>query len=148
MRKKFPESYPYSNKHGLVFTRETLNLVAEYFLNRKKPRSLDIGLELSYILLWTMEKATDHLHFIKLTYFFFKKIIRRKNPNKLNSSGSDELLDRIIDPETYETSNNILRSVDVERIVGDESRIEEIARMRARDRNKEIEKLRARWMGD
>lgn len=145
MKKKFPESYPYFNKHGVAFTEETLGLMGKYFLERRKPLSLEFGIEICYILLWSMERATDTLHFVKLTSYFFKKMIRRKH--KKPTGTNSDLLERILDPESFHLENNILKKIDVDRIVGDEDRIQEIVQMRSRDRSKVIAQLKQKWEG-
>jgi len=145
MKKKFPESYPYFNEHGMAFTAESLNLVAKYFLQRRKPLSLEFGIEISYILLWCMDKATDALHFIKLSSYFYKKMIRMKHKKPINTNA--ELLERILDPESYTLEDRVIRKLDVRRVIGDEERIQELVQMRSRDRYKEIEKLKKQWEG-
>lgn len=145
MRRKFPEHYPYFNRHGLVFTEETLNLISKYFLTKKKPLSLELGLEISYILMWCMEKATDELHFIKLMSFFFRKLIRtgRKKSKEVHS----ELLEQILDPESQNREDKLLQKLDVKRVIGGEKGIQDLLKMRARDRLKEIERLKKQWEG-
>ena len=145
MKKSFPKSYPYFNKHGVAFTKESLNLIGKYFINRRKPISLEFGIEICYILLWSMERATDTLHFIKLTSYFFKKMVRRRQKRPVGTNS--DVLERILDPASYHIETDILKKVDIDRIVGDENRIQELVQMRSRDRYKEIEKLKKQWEG-
>ena len=146
MKKKFPESYPYFNKHGMAFTAQSLNLVAKYFLERRKPLSLEFGIEISYILLWCMEKAKDPLHFIKLASFYFRKMVRMKHKRPINTNS--ELLERILEPDSYTLEDRVLKKVDIHRTIGDDDRVQELLDLRSRDRKKEIEKLKKYWEGE
>lgn len=145
MKRSFPKSYPYFNEHGLAFTQSTLELAAKYFLNLKPPKTLDIGLELAYIMLWTMSKATDHVHFIKLTHSMVLHAIRRRPKSTVEMSTEDIILTQILDEASYGREDAMLNKVDVERIIGPPSKVTEIAEMRSRDRTVMIEKLKQKW---
>ena len=148
MKTSYPTSYPYSNKYGLVFTGKTLNLVAEYIMVRKMEKAENLGLELAYAMRWAMEVATDHLHFIKLVFFLFKRLTKRGYKREKLGEKVDILLDRILDPDTEMLEGGILRKIDVERVIGPPEEVSKIANLRARDRKTAIEKLKRHWEGD
>lgn len=147
MKRGFPRSYPYLNEHGLAFTKSTLEMAAGYFLKIKTPKTLDLGLEIAYIMLWTMEKATDHLHFIKLTHSLVLQATKRVTLKMSTRSADDLLLEQILDPGSVDRERRMLDKMDVERLVGSTEEVQDILELRKRDRDLVVAELKKKWEG-
>jgi len=74
-RKKFPEKWPYVNKNGVTIEKEEidsfLRLIYSSPGHRKKFQNL--GLELSYAILWAMERVTVPFAVASLAYAACKR---------------------------------------------------------------------------
>jgi len=80
MLKKFPKCWPYSNNLGLVLEKEELNKIIQDILDYFSPRSIEFGLELTYIILWGMEVATSTPMFTKVVSRLFARALLRSIP--------------------------------------------------------------------
>lgn len=142
--RSFPTSYPYSNRVGLTIDKDELEALSELFLNSSKPKTLDLGLELSYIILWGLSKATDVDHLMKLVGGLFYRTIKR-SPKKQDST--DELLHRIIDPISLDKEDRILETLDMRKALGGSEAVEQLTTSRSRDRLKKLYQLKKLWEG-
>lgn len=78
MSKVFPTSWPYLNKHGVLFEKGELDELAKVLFFDFKPRSYEFGVELAWLLVWILEKATTKETVLNLSQVLFARIVRRK----------------------------------------------------------------------
>jgi hypothetical protein len=140
--RSFPTSYPYSNSVGLELNEQDVEALAETFLNPHKPKTLEFGLELSYIILWGMSKAKDFNHLISIVGWLFNRAVKR-SPRKKDET--DDLLHRIIDPSSIDREDRILEALDVQKAVGGLEGVDRMIKLRSRDRLKKIYQLKQLW---
>lgn len=118
--KHFPNSYPYLNKHGVEFTKKQVEDLAREILTYHRKKTLDFGLELSYIILWAMETAENHEAFKGISIDLGAKAAYRAYYMARKHIETFEIVDDAMMDKTFGTSIEALNMrIDAARALGD-----------------------------
>lgn len=145
MSKSFPESYPYSNEHGIEFTAEDMRLYSEQLFEKFKPRSHHFGVEMAGLLIWLINNAkykdkADHLLSV-----IFSRIVRRSTfdeaSRRLNHKEVDE---QLIDPSVINDFQMLEGRIMFSQLAGDDIELDDLIKEDRRKRTRIIARLKNR----
>ena len=143
--KRFPESFNFSNEHGLTFTRREINDIAADLLEQFSPQGLEFGLELTYLILWAVNISKCKTTVYALIATVFRRVVKCKLYSGRRSTlldDTDDLDEAIVDAESLGREERLLMYLDFESIFGRTDSLKELQEMDRRRRSERLEQMR------
>lgn len=144
MKKSFPISYPYFNEHGVSFSLDEVNGYVIYLLEKFKPRSVEYGVELAYLLLWILDNAYHKRSVEGLLTVLFARIVRRGTFETTSKYRAQADIPEQVDESVLHDFEVLEYKLAFEQLVGDEYTIEDLLAEDRRKRHVIIKKLQRR----
>ena len=141
----FPKSWPCLTSNDLTISKEFIDeLIVEMF-TFFKPKGLDFGLELSYIILWAFDNCKSIGTFSNLVAVLFGRAIRRGVAEERRQTQKNlELFDVHMDTMTANLEEEIINRITIESLTHGCYTTEEVVDLDRRIRHKVVGKMKRR----